>query len=253
MMRIQGQGGINFNANQGMFGGHSSMGASFASTITVTPNIIAGQDAIKLWTTEAGIYGLPSKCAVKASPDTPCEALYAALLNFAHTECKNASDGLAGQFHGMGAFAPRHEMKISWTPTIETIRFEGDALPRDSTPIGQLLRDGEPFQASGKLNQTVDKSNQKALGALAGIKPEDKKYAVADAMFKDLDSDGSGAIDPTELVVYLMNRGEPPSSVQALFARLDTNADGKVTKEEWRAGWLAGTVTKTDKGCCVVS
>lgn len=253
------RGGLNMTAQQGMFGGHTSMGAAMVaitqwSTITVTPklsNISHGRLLTRVWATEAGVYGLPSKCSFQASRDTRCDALYQAILEFAQGECNKAAEGLAGQMQGMGAGFGAMNIGITWTPVIETLSFEGIVLPRDGTPIGNRLQDGVPFQASGKLHQSVNTQNQSMLGAMTGVKP-DTTYTVADAMFNELDQDGSGALDPEELVVYLLNRGEAPSSVQALFSTLDTNADGKVTKEEWRAGWLQGTVEKK-AACCVVS
>jgi len=69
-----------------------------------------------------------------------------------------------------------------------------------------------------------------------------KQFLVADALFYAIDTDGSGTIEPAELLEYLLKRGETPSSTHALLQRLDLNNDGKIDLDEWRKGWLAGFV-----------
>ena len=68
------------------------------------------------------------------------------------------------------------------------------------------------------------------------------KDRLADVIFKMIDVDQSGFIDPPELQTFLLSRGESVLDVEALVARLDTNGDGKVDIVEWRHGWNNGIV-----------
>lgn len=71
------------------------------------------------------------------------------------------------------------------------------------------------------------------------------KYLVADTIFKEADTNKNGMLDGEELVKYLICKGETPSSVQVLLSKLDANKDGKVSLQEWRAGWEAGLLAKS--------
>ena len=132
---------------------------------------------------------------MKLAPDTSCAALYTAVEEFVRAECDKAGQDLSGQMShsafgmsmGLGVFS------VKWQATAETISFEGDVLPRDLTPVSQFIVDGDPFQATGKLTQTVGCSTQTTVGAAPEKK--DTKYVVADAMFSELDTDGSGALN----------------------------------------------------------
>ena len=72
--------------------------------------------------------------------------------------------------------------------------------------------------------------------------PTPKEYLVADALFKEIDTDLNGTIDPDELLAYLLKKGELPSRVHVLLMNLDTNKDGHIDLEEWRRGWLNGMI-----------
>ena len=71
----------------------------------------------------------------------------------------------------------------------------------------------------------------------AAVPPKDR---LADVIFKMIDVDQSGFIDPPELQTFLLSRGESIQDVDSLLSRLDTNGDGKVDIVEWRQGWNAG-------------
>ena len=43
-----------------------------------------------------------------------------------------------------------------------------------------------------------------------------------------------------------MNRGESPRDVQSIFMQLDVDNDGMVSRDEWRRGWVDGTVGKAE-------
>ena len=82
------------------------------------------------------------------------------------------------------------------------------------------------------------------IGPSAQIAPKavPKEYIVADAVFNAIDTDRSGTIEPAELLTYLIARGEKPSDIHKLLMRLDENQDGKIDREEWRKGWVAGFI-----------
>eukprot|EP00322_Chrysochromulina_rotalis_P020688 CAMPEP_0115854856 /NCGR_PEP_ID=MMETSP0287-20121206/14242_1 /TAXON_ID=412157 /ORGANISM="Chrysochromulina rotalis, Strain UIO044" /LENGTH=178 /DNA_ID=CAMNT_0003308991 /DNA_START=19 /DNA_END=555 /DNA_ORIENTATION=+ len=74
-----------------------------------------------------------------------------------------------------------------------------------------------------------------------------KEFLVADCVFDQIDTDKSGTIEPSELMHYLLARGELPSNVHTLLQRLDANNDGCIDRNEWRKGWLAGFMDQEGK------
>ena len=66
----------------------------------------------------------------------------------------------------------------------------------------------------------------------------------ADKIFRIIDTNKSGTIELEELAAYLVRTGDagPPSRAHALLMSLDTDSDGKISKDEWRRGWEAGLV-----------
>ena len=59
----------------------------------------------------------------------------------------------------------------------------------------------------------------------------------ADALFAIIDTDGSGLLEPAELLMYLLVAGQEPEPIADLFYHLDTNRDGLISPEEWRNGY----------------
>ena len=55
-------------------------------------------------------------------------------------------------------------------------------------------------------------------------------------MFDAIDADQSGEISPTELMMHLLGLGQEHESVSELFKALDTDGDGKISREEFIAG-----------------
>ena len=60
---------------------------------------------------------------------------------------------------------------------------------------------------------------------------------TANAVFDDIDADKSGEIDPAELMMHLLGVGQEHESVSALFAVLDTDGNGSISREEFVAGF----------------
>ena len=59
----------------------------------------------------------------------------------------------------------------------------------------------------------------------------------ASCIFDNVDADKSGEIDPDELMMHLLGLGQEPETVSALFAALDTNGDGSISREEFVTGF----------------
>lgn len=78
----------------------------------------------------------------------------------------------------------------------------------------------------------------------------DELHAEADAIYDDIDHDGNGEISLSELYEHLLapeffgkeddvaGVEYSPSTVEKMFNTLDTNGDGKVTREEMRDGYV---------------
>ena len=59
----------------------------------------------------------------------------------------------------------------------------------------------------------------------------------ASSIFDVIDADKSGEIEPAELVMHLLGLGQEHDSVSVLFKALDTDGDGKISREEFIAGF----------------
>lgn len=163
MHTIQQTGPMGISGQAGMTGGTHTVQAGFATTISVKPKFEEGSD-LKVWATENGMYGMPSKAAAKMSRNTTVTDLYAALQSFAQTECDKAAEGLQGQMQQQlgGVNVAQTSIGIKWTPIISELKFEGDIIPRNTTePVSMYLKDGEDFQACGTLKQEVGVTEKK--------------------------------------------------------------------------------------------
>lgn len=135
-------------------------------------------------------------------------------------------------------------IEIAATGGTVTYKKEGDTLTIDGDKYteGGTEADAQKLyaqaDAAGKLAEKIAESKTGA----ALMTSVDKSQLVADVMFKELDKNKDGVLAPDEIVMYLIGKGEPPSKVEELMSAIDTNADGKVTLEEWRTGWKAGVV-----------
>ena len=60
-----------------------------------------------------------------------------------------------------------------------------------------------------------------------------------DQIFDEIDKDENGTINHSELLQYLLGKGQEPETVSELFAILDTNDDGQISREELATGTQA--------------
>ena len=59
----------------------------------------------------------------------------------------------------------------------------------------------------------------------------------ANAMFDSIDTDKSGTIEPAELIMHFLSLGQEHDTVSRMFAVLDTNNDGSISREEFADGF----------------
>ena len=59
--------------------------------------------------------------------------------------------------------------------------------------------------------------------------------ARADAMFAEIDTDDDGFLTREEVIAYITKQGGTEEEANGTFDQLDTDKDGKVSKEELRA------------------
>ena len=56
-------------------------------------------------------------------------------------------------------------------------------------------------------------------------------------LFDTIDTDRSGTIEDSELLVHLISQGVEEKVITALFRALDVNSDGSISRDEWRDGF----------------
>ena len=61
--------------------------------------------------------------------------------------------------------------------------------------------------------------------------------AEAERLFGRIDFNKNGVIDANELLKHLLEAGVDTDEITRTFAAIDTDGDGMITKEEWRAGY----------------
>ena len=66
-----------------------------------------------------------------------------------------------------------------------------------------------------------------------------QRQAEADAMFAEIDTDGDGFLTREEVIVYITKQGGTEEQASGTFDQLDTDKDGKLTKEEFRKAFGA--------------
>ena len=96
--------------------------------------------------------------------------------------------------------------------------------------------------AGGSGSQTALAPSM-SIKEAAGKKAPAASHILADSIF-DAVCQGSDVeqITMAELSAWLEERNESPALIDALFAKLDVDGNGVIDRQEWRAGWHAGTV-----------
>ena len=59
----------------------------------------------------------------------------------------------------------------------------------------------------------------------------------ADAVFAVIDKNGDGSVSRAEMTEHLLKAGYNEAAVEVIFAKLDSDADGELSKEELREGF----------------
>eukprot|EP01046_Picozoa_sp_COSAG06_P067136 COSAG06_NODE_17263_length_940_cov_1.045721_1_plen_241_part_10 len=85
-----------------------------------------------------------------------------------------------------------------------------------------------------RARQRTDAEMQELLGETSSMSTQEK---AARAMFAEMDTDDSGALDSTEFQCKCSDYGLDDSSIQQLFVALDANRDGEIRVEEFVDGW----------------
>ena len=56
-------------------------------------------------------------------------------------------------------------------------------------------------------------------------------------LFDAIDTDRSGTIEDSELLIHLLSQGVEEKAITALFRALDVNSDGRISRDEWETGF----------------
>ena len=129
-----------------------------------------------------------------------------------------ALDALWTASHG----ADRPPPKVPSTEPFEAEVGGDDSDLEDSLPGGQARRGRASRESGEKMREQTWWTSQ---------------VEEADSIFAIIDTDHSGTIEPNELLLHLLDQGQEPETIAELFRGLDTDGDGVITKEEWRAGY----------------
>ena len=78
--------------------------------------------------------------------------------------------------------------------------------------------------------------------ALASEEKPPPADPVADKLFDDIDTNGDGQLQLSELIAYLL-KSYPTSMAHKMIRLLDSDMDKMVSRDEWRRGWADGLLT----------
>jgi Ca2+-binding EF-hand superfamily protein len=96
-----------------------------------------------------------------------------------------------------------------------------------------LLRDSGDTDTDGQLTRQEFLALMKS-SITAPDNFESAVLAIADALMRALDTDGSGTLSTSEYVGMYSSLGVPPEHSTAAFHLLDRNGDGQISHDEFR-------------------
>ena len=74
--------------------------------------------------------------------------------------------------------------------------------------------------------------------------PETLQWQNPDEIFDKLDTDGRGTLELSELIEAIVGAGYAEKHAIAIFAELDANKDGEITRQEWRERFYASSLVQ---------
>jgi hypothetical protein len=101
-----------------------------------------------------------------------------------------------------------------------------------------LTSDSDAMCAVATYSEETGKLTTRRRSAV----PTGKELAVAEMIFDVIDEDNSDSVEFKELAKWLVQQGEKPSHVQAMFDKIDADSNGSITRGEWMKGWKKGAV-----------
>lgn len=152
------------------------------------------------------------------------------------------------------AVMPEVRMAIEFGAAVDPVFAATGMLVVSSTGALLLNRGGDttatPFQETTKISKLKEEGaaaialrEARAAALAAGMPqyaPPDNlfgKVVPVEATFARLDKDGSGSLDESEVKEALVAAGRPADEkdVRETFAALDTDQDGKISLDEFKA------------------
>ena len=72
---------------------------------------------------------------------------------------------------------------------------------------------------------------------IMSVEDKGRMESGADAVFAVIDKNGDGSVSRAEMTEHLLKAGYNEAAVEVIFAKLDSDADGELSKEELREGF----------------
>uniref|UniRef100_A0A7S0LRG3 EF-hand domain-containing protein n=1 Tax=Coccolithus braarudii TaxID=221442 RepID=A0A7S0LRG3_9EUKA len=118
--------------------------------------------------------------------------------------------------------------------------------PSYSTPMLVLA----PVELRVASVSMISESGNAAIDELCDVVPDvcADVEADADAIFTIIDQNGDGEISMAELGEHLQKAGYNEAAVQVIYDKLDIDANGDISREELRAGFLKYTPLREAPG-----
>ena len=105
-------------------------------------------------------------------------------------------------------------------------------------------RSAAPIKILTRWYNAVNMTHNIALAVSADNKPIEHD-PVADRIFDTIDADGNQFITTQELVKYMLREYPDHTDLAHRLLRvLDEDMDGKISRDEWQAGWNKGEMDK---------